>query len=98
MFRILSGLALGAMLCGPVTVIARADDEHHEHEKAKRYYDKERNDYHEWNEHENRAYRRWLEERREKYRDYTRLERERQEEYWRWRHQHPDTMLWPHER
>ena len=78
MSRTLSALILGAALCAPAVVV-RADDEHHEREKAKRYYDQERRDYHEWNEQENRAYRRWNEERREReYRDFTRLDRERQ--------------------
>jgi hypothetical protein len=84
------------MLSGPVTTIARADDERHEQrEKAKRYYDAQRRDYHEWNEHENRAYRRWAEERHEReVREFNRLNRQQQRDYWRWRHQHPDTILW----
>ena len=94
MSRTLSALILGAVLCAPVAVV-RAD-EHHEQEKAKRYYDRDKKDYHEWNEHENRAYRRWLEDRHERdNREFTRLDREQQREYWRWRHDHPDTMLWP---
>ena len=95
MSRTLSALILGAALCAPAVVV-RADDEHHEREEAKRYYDRDRKDYHEWTERENRAYRRWNEERREReYRDFTRIDRERQREYWRWRHDHPDTLLWP---
>ena len=86
------------MLCGPVTIVVRADDEHHEAEKARKYYDRERHDYHEWNKHEDRAYRHWLEERHARYRDFVRTDREQQREYWRWRHEHPDTLLWPHER
>lgn len=59
---------------------------------ADRYYDRDRRDYHEWNEAERRAYRHWLmEERHEReYREYNRLNAERQREYWRWRHEHPD--------
>jgi hypothetical protein len=97
MFRTLSTLLMGAMLCGPAALLVRADDDHHErHEKAKRYYDTDRRDYHEWNEHENRAYRRWMEERKERqFRDYARIKREQQRDYWRWRHEHPDNILWP---
>jgi hypothetical protein len=99
MFRTLSACLLGAMLCGPAVVSLRADDEHHEREKERRYYDNERRDYHEWNEHENRAYRRWMEERHERQvREFNRLNAEQQREYWRWRHNHPDTTLWPNER
>jgi hypothetical protein len=88
------------MLCTPA-VVMRAADEHHEdeHVKARRYYDRDRRDYHEWNEHENRAYRRWQEERHEReVREFNRLNREQQRDYWRWRHEHPDTMLWPNGR
>ena len=99
MSRTLNALILGVALSLPAAVVARADDEHHDREKAKRYYDRERKDYHEWNEHENRAYRRWMEDRREReYREFNRLERERQRDYWRWRHEHPDTILWPDRR
>jgi hypothetical protein len=79
----------------------RAADEHREeeHSKIRRYYDHDRHDYHEWNERENRAYRRWLEERHEReVREFNRIDRERQRDYWRWRHEHPNSMLWPNER
>jgi hypothetical protein len=61
-------------------------------EEHRRYYDRDRRDWHEWNEHENRAYRHWLmEERRERrYREYRRINAQRQREYWRWRHEHGD--------
>ena len=57
-----------------------------------RYYDRDRRDWHEWNEGENRAYRHWLmeEQRERRFRAYNRLHAERQREYWRWRHEHPD--------
>ena len=97
-FRILGALALGTMLCGPAMIIARADDEHHEAEKARKYYDKEQKDYHEWTKHEDRAYRQWVKEHHYEYRDFNRVDAERQREYWEWRHKHPDSMLWPNER
>jgi hypothetical protein len=58
----------------------------------RRYYDRDRRDWHVWNEGENRAYRHWLmEERRERrYREYRRLRAAQQREYWRWRHEHGD--------
>ena len=49
-------------------------------------------------EREDGMYRRWLDERHEGYVDYQRLKHRQQEAYWRWRHEHPDTMLWPNER
>jgi hypothetical protein len=58
----------------------------------RRYYDRDRRDYHHWNANEDRAYRHWLmeEQRERQYRAYNRLRAERQREYWRWRHTHPD--------
>jgi hypothetical protein len=97
MSRYLSAFILGTVLCVPAARM-KADDEHHEREKIKRYYDRDRRDYHEWNEREAKAYRHWLEERRERYHDFNRSRREQQREYWRWRHEHPNTMLWPNER
>ncbi|PWU04816.1 MAG: hypothetical protein C5B51_16115 [Terriglobia bacterium] len=65
-----------------------------------RYYDRENRDWHEWNERENQAYRRyWQDQRREgEYREWNRLNRNRQQEYWRWRHQHPDSVIFHDER
>lgn len=97
MSRYLSAFLLGTLLTIPVTAI-RADEheEHHDRDHARRYYDPDRHDWHEWNERETRAYRRWREERREReFRDFANARREEQREYWRWRHEHPDTVLWP---
>lgn len=82
MKKFLGSLALGAMLLAPTASFA----------EVHRYYDRDRHDWHEWNEGERRAYRHWLmEERRERqYRAYARLNAERRREYWRWRHEHPD--------
>ena len=91
--RFLISLFLGASLIAPLGMQAIDKDHDHDHDKRdRRYYDRERRDYHNWNEHEQAAYRHWLmEERREReYRDYNRLNRERQADYWRWRHEHAD--------
>ena len=79
MRRYLTTLLLGAALCTPGVM------------HAKKYYDRDRHDYHEWNEHEERAYRHWLqEERRHEYHPWVKARRQEQMEYWRWRHAHPD--------
>ncbi len=80
MKRFIGALLLSASLLTPVIGYA----------EVHRYYDRDRHDWHEWNDHENRAYRHWLmEERHEaRYREYGRLSAERQREYWRWRHAH----------
>ena len=82
MKRFVVGLVFSASLLAPMALPA---EEH-------RYYDRERRDWHAWNENENRAYRHWLmEERREqRYREYRRLKANEQRAYWRWRHDHGD--------
>jgi hypothetical protein len=82
MKRFIAVLVLSGSLLTPVVCFA----------KEHRYYDRDRRDWHEWNEHESRAYRHWLmEERREhRYREYRRLKARQRREYWRWRHEHAD--------
>ncbi len=100
-YRTLGSFFLSAALVAPVAAKAgvrlpddrRQDDRRRDddnRDKHKRYYDRDRRDYHDWDDREERAYRHWLEERREEYRAYDRLERARQIEYWRWRHDHAD--------
>jgi hypothetical protein len=103
--RYLGSLLLGATLVAPMAIQAAVnlqggplpayklrDDDDKREKAAKRYYDRERKDYHEWNEAENNAYRHWwMEERHEReMRDFNRLRAAQQAEYWRWRHEHPD--------
>jgi hypothetical protein len=102
--RYLGSVLLSATLVAPLAVIASPKpqskeerkeekrEEKRERKRAKRYYDRERHDYHVWDSREDAAYRRWwMEERREReMRDFARLRREQQLEYWRWRHIHPD--------
>ena len=85
-FLILSGFLLGAALIAPMTV--NADDDHH-----RRYYDRDHRDYHEWNGHEDRAYRVYLGEQHQNYREFYRVRRSRRTHYFRWRHEHPDSVL-----
>lgn len=89
--RLLVSLCLGVSLIAPLGLQAK-DHDHDKDKKERRYYDRERHDYHAWDTHEQAAYRHWLmEERHEReYREYPRINRERQAEYWRWRHEHAD--------
>lgn len=82
MLRYLSTLILGAALLAPVAALA---DDH-----DRRYYDRDRRDYHVWNSGENEAYRRYLAEKRLENREFARLSRRRQSDYWRWRHEHEE--------
>ena len=95
LYRYFAALLLGATLIAPVGIqAANPQEEHREREqqqRAKRYYDREHKDYHNWDANEDSAYRRWMtEERHEQYRDFGRLKRDQQTAYWSWRHQHPD--------
>ena len=85
---IFGGLLACAALAVPPS--ARADDrERHE----RRYYDRDARDYHQWDDHEDRAYRLYLQEQHREYRDFNREKRERQQRYFRWRHEHPNHVL-----
>ena len=92
MRRILSTLVLGAALTAPVAL--RADDEHHDRDKKHRYYDRDAKDWHEWNEQEARAYRRYLEENRLRQLEWERSNAAQQRAYWKWRHKHPDAVIY----
>jgi hypothetical protein len=84
MRRILGAFLMTGALLTPVVMQAKDKDDH-------RLYDRDRRDYHEWNENEERAYRHWVEaERHQRYREWKHASRAQQREYWRWRHEHPD--------
>jgi len=83
---VLTALFVATTFIAPVTM--RADD-HHE----KRYYDKEHRDYHTWDDHEDRAYRVYLGEQHREYREFRVVRPVQQREYYRWRHEHPDHVL-----
>jgi hypothetical protein len=84
-FMILSGFVLGAALLAP----AAMGEEHHD----RRYYDHQHHDYHVYNKQEDRAYRVYLGEQHRDYRDFHRMKRNQQQQYFRWRHDHPDHVL-----
>ena len=85
-FLILTALLVGVALIAPVP--ARADDHH-----DKRYYDRDGRDYHSWNSQEDRAYRVYLGEQHRDYRRFQKVKSNQQKEYFKWRHDHPDSVL-----
>jgi hypothetical protein len=87
-FLILSALFTGALLTAPVAMNA---DDHHD--KDRRYYDRDGRDYHTWNDQEDRAYRVYLGEQHRDYREFRRVKAVQQREYFKWRHDHPDHVL-----
>ncbi len=84
-FQTLGGLLLGAALIVPVAVSAA--------DKDKQYYDQDGKDYHHWNDHEDRAYRAYLTEQHQEYREFRKAKPAHQQEYFKWRHDHPDSVL-----
>ena len=86
---ILTVLFTGAAIVAPMAMRAGDRDDHHE----KRYYDKDHRDYHAWNEHEDRAYRVYLGEHHREYREFGTINTSRRTEYFRWRHEHPDNVI-----
>jgi len=92
MKKTLSAFLLSTVLMTPVMVKA-ADDHDRDRDAQGRYYDPDYRDYHQWNEHEERAYREYLKERRLEYKEWSKAERKEQKEYWKWRHKHPDAVI-----
>ena len=83
-----TGAMLGAAVIVPATVLTtalRADD--------RVYHDRDANDDHRWDRHEDRAYRIWLHENHRAYRDFARMREEDRRAYWHWRHEHSDAVL-----
>ena len=52
--------------------------------------DKEHNDSHKWDDHENQTWHRYLNENHRDTHEYTKADPKEQSDYWNWRHSHPD--------
>ncbi len=96
----LSGLLFGVLLMAPVAVRAGDHDDHDDNGKHKgqykRYYDDDRKDYHKWSKGEDKAYEHYLKDQRKEQReDFHHGNRIQQNEYWRWRHDHPNSAIFP---
>ena len=82
---------LGAALIAPIVMaptMLRAEDH-----KVVTYHDKQHNDDHEWNGHEDQAYRMYAKENHRKYTTFSRLNENDRQAYWGWRHEHSDALL-----
>ena len=82
----LLGLALAASIAIAPTAL-RAE------RKPLTYHDKQHNDDHEWNSHEDRAYRIYARDNHRKYSNFSRLKENDRQAYWGWRHEHSDALL-----
>jgi hypothetical protein len=65
--------------------------------ETQRYYDPGYKEYHQWNTNEDRAYRMYLEEGHRDYVEFPKTTTVQQTEYWKWRHEHPDKMIFKSE-
>ena len=98
MKKILTVLSLSVALTVPVCLQAQdhdRDDRHHDRDDRhdRRYYDRHRRDYHEWNGNEDRAYHMYWEQQRHPYVDWDRANEAQRQRYWDWRHRHSDSVL-----
>jgi len=87
--RFCNVVLLGAALIVPVALTPLSLSA----ETAKTYHDKDHNDDHQWNSHEDRAYRMYAKENHRKYSNFSRLKENDQQAYWGWRHDHSDAIL-----
>jgi hypothetical protein len=94
-FQILGGLLLGMALVAPVVVRADGDDPHYNkhYYDNRRYFDRDGHNYHVWNGQEDRAYRFYLQDQHKDYREWRKVRRNEQSDYFRWRHTHPDSVI-----
>lgn len=65
--------------------------------ETQRYYDPTYKEYHNWNANEDRAYRMYLQENHRTYEEFPKTKTTEQTEYWKWRHDHPDKMIFKSE-
>ena len=86
--RFLHAALLSAALMVPVAIAPTTLSA-----QVRTYHDKEHNDDHEWNKHEDKAYRMYAKENHRKYRDFSKLHENDQQAYWGWRHEHSDAVL-----
>jgi hypothetical protein len=90
--RFWNAALLAAALIAPMAIVPstlRAQDQ----KTARIYHDKQHNDDHEWNDHEDQAYRVWAKDNHRKHSDFSKLKDNDQQAYWGWRHEHSDALL-----
>jgi hypothetical protein len=89
--RFWNAALLGAALIVPMAMAPtalRAEDK-----PGRTYHDKQHNDDHQWNSHEDQAYRMYAKENHRKYSNFAKLNDNDQQAYWGWRHEHSDALL-----
>ena len=84
MSRFLNSALLSAALV-IMPAVARA-----ENKPPQSYHDKEHNDDHHWDTHEDQAYKMYAKENHRKAQNFQKLKEDDQQNYWKWRHEHGD--------
>ena len=87
--RFCNAALLGAALIIPVALTPTAVLA----QTPRSYHDKDHNDDHQWNSHEDRAYKMYAKENHRKASNFDRLKENDQQAYWGWRHEHSDAIL-----
>jgi len=88
---LLCAALIAAIAMAPTTL--RGEDQKSHEKTARTYHDKNHNDDHEWNSHEDQAYRVYVKENHRKSRDFSKAKESDQQAYWDWRHEHSDALL-----
>jgi len=86
----LGSLLLGAALATSAASVACAV----RGEARIRYYDRDHEDWHYWDNHEEDRYRAYLNNRHQEYRDFRSLNDDEKKQYWNWRHKQTDSGTW----
>jgi hypothetical protein len=98
-FNILSTLLLGAALVTPAALMAQQGEEKSTttttttKTETTRYYDPVYKEYHMWDSNEDRAYHMYVQETHRSYEEFPKVKTTEQTEYWKWRHDHPDKVI-----
>lgn len=98
-FKILGTLILGGALLIPAGFAMQQEERSTTTTTTttQRYYDPGYKQYHVWNSDEDRAYRTYLQDQHRAYVEFPKETVSQQTEYWKWRHNHPDKMIFKSE-
>jgi hypothetical protein len=91
--RFLKAALLGATFIIPMTIMTTPQALRADPQTARTYHDKQHNDDHEWNGHEDQAYHMYAKQNHRKAREFSKLNDRDQQNYWNWRHEHSDALL-----
>jgi len=77
-------LLLAAVLVTPLAIIGCAEH------SGYRYYDRDHDDYHVWDNNEVVYYSQWEKDTHRDHKDFNKRNDDEKKEYWNWRHSHTD--------